>query len=451
MDNISYDKAKLIAGIAKVANAVKVTIGSAGTNAILEEELQPYHIVTNDGISIASKIKLTDPVENIGANIMKEVAIKANRESGDGTTTTMILTHAILEEAMKSESIGALLQEIYKEVGKDGIIELDNSNTSDSYHVITEGVRLRNCGFMYPYMTNDPKGTKATHLVPKILITKQKISTLQEIDHLFGSLSKQGITELVIFCDEIDPIVSTTLAQTQMQGLFRTLVIKAPVLWKDWLYEDFAKITGATIVDIQSGLKLKNVRIDHLGTCDKLITTKDETIVLGIHDISTHVKALEEQDTDDARLRLAWLKTKTAIFKLGANSESELSYLRLKTEDARNASYLALKGGVVAGGGVALLNCIKDLPDTIGGKILDIALQTPMKQIVSNAGMVKFVVLSNGTRGFDSKRLKLVDMFEAGIVDPTIVVKNSIKNAISVAGTVLTANVVIFKSNETKG
>lgn len=501
MDNISYDKQKLIVGINKVCDAVKLTLGSAGSNAILQEDLQPFHIVTNDGISIAQKIKLSDPVEDMGANIMKEVAIKANRESGDGTTTTMVLTQAILEEGIKStasameikrslddclpiiyksiddqireitvdtvgqvgtisaedESIGKLLQEIYQQIGKDGIIELDNSNISDTYYTITEGVRLRNCGFMYPYMTNDEKRTKATHLVPKILITKEKISTLQQIDHLFGKLSKEGITELVIFCDEIDPIVSTTLAQTQMQGLFKTLVIKAPILWKDWLYEDFAKITGATIVNVESGLKLKDVRIDQLGTCDKLITTNDETIIIGIHDIQTHIQALQEQDTDDARLRLAWLQTKTAILKLGANSESELSYKRLKLEDARNACYQALKGGVVAGGGITLLNCVKDLPDTIGGNILKQAIQAPIRQIMINSGEIipKETILIvfhklDPEIGFDSKQKKSVNMFKVGIIDPAIIVKNSIKNAISVAGTILTANVIITKPNETK-
>lgn len=535
MDNIYYDKTKLIAGINKVADAVKVTLGSAGTNAILQEDLPPFHIVTNDGISIANKIKLSDPVENIGANIMKEVAQRANRESGDGTTTTMVLTQAILEASedvfqgnameikrsldeclpiihkaiddqtkeidvdhvsdiatisAEDETIGALLQDIYKEIGKEGIVELDNSNTSDTYYTVTEGVRLRNCGYMYPYMTNDDKHTKATHLVPKILITKQKISTLQEIDHLFGTLSKLGVTELVIFCNEIDPIVSTTLAQTQMQGLFKTLVIKAPTLWKDWLYDDFAKITGATIVDVESGLKLKNVRIEHLGTCDKLITTKDETVVIGIHDITKHLEALKEQKTEEAELRLAWLQTKTAILKLGANSESELSYKRLKVEDARNASYLALKGGVVAGGGIALLNAAKALrsnketqalkvdidskevtkPNLIGVQILYKALLAPFKQICKNAGVDVQKIMDDDSwnlkdptkgsidinmlpesRGFNSKSLKIVDMWEEGIIDPAIIVKNCIKNAISVAGTVLTANVVVTNTNETKG
>lgn len=300
---------------------------------------------------------------------------------------------------------------------------------------------------MYPYMTNDGKGKSVTMLVPKVLITKEKISTITQIDPIFKTLHGQGVNELVIFCDDIDPSVSEYIAGAHMQGVFKTLVIKAPTLWKDWLFEDFAKITGATIVNPVTGLSLKKLQMNHLGTCDKIVTTKEETVVIGIQDITAHIKALEENKNDDSMLRLAWLKTKAAVLKIGANSEVELRYKYLKAEDARNASYLALKGGVVVGGGVALLNASKKLPDTIGGKILGVALEAPIRQIMKNAGHAEPELDKlGGNKGFDAKKDMYVDMWKEGIVDPAIVVKNAIKNAISVAGTVLTAKVAITKA-----
>jgi chaperonin GroEL len=241
------------------------------------------------------------------------------------------------------------------------------------------------------------------------------------------------------------------LAYTHIKGIFKTLIIKAPTLWKDWLYEDFAQITGATIVQTTSGVSFKNLSVEHLGTCDKLITTKEETTVIGIKDISEHIETLKGQGTDDSKIRLAWLQTKAAILKLGANSESELSYFRLKAEDARNASYLALQDGVVAGGGIALFNAAQSLPDTLGGKILRIALASPLEQIIKNTGLNRFDLQEGkdynlgDIQGFDARTKQLVNMWEAQILDPAKVVKNAIKNALSVASTVLTSSVIITK------
>lgn len=491
LSNIYLDKDArdgLMRGVNGVADAVKLTLGAGGGNAIIHKALYPGHIITNDGKSIAEDCIFTNPVEQMGANLVKEIAQKTDRDSGDGTTTSTVLLQAILQEGMKvgaspmeikrsldeclpiindsldkqkkditvdevgqvatisseNEKVGATFQEIYQKIGKDGIIELDNSYIPETIYEITDGVRLRNAGFTYPYMAN--QGKYAVYKNPKILITKQRIATLQDIDPLFKALSQEGTTELVIFCDDIDPTVSTTIAQAHVQGIFKTLVIKAPTLWKDWIYEDFAKITGATIIDPAQGFNLKHLELRNLGTCDQITTSKDETVVRGIQDISTHIKALKDLVTDDSKIRLAWLQTKTAILKLGANSESELSYIRLKAEDARNASYLALQDGVVAGGGIALYNV--DLPNTIGGDILREALTAPMWQIVENAGVKDTTKIDGkvgGKMGFDAKTGKVVDMWEKGIIDPAKVVKNSIKNAISVAGTVLTTRIVVVE------
>ena len=259
---------KLITGINKVADAVKLTLGASGSNAILEENLIPYHIITNDGISIANKIQLQDPIENIGANIIREVADRTNKNSGDGTTTSIVLTQAILKEGSKSSKtgmqikreldemiplidaaiddqkklitvddveaiatisaedpeMGKLIQEIYQKIGKDGIIELDNSNTYETYYDIKEGVRLRNCGYISSYMANDKQD--AIYKNPSILIAKQKIASIQDVLPLLEKLSAEGKSEIVIFCDEIDTSVVSTLVLNHVQGAYKSLISK---------------------------------------------------------------------------------------------------------------------------------------------------------------------------------------------------------------------------------
>ena len=471
VDNIYSDKEareKLVTGINKVVDTLKVSYGSAGANCIIEDQLSPFHRVVNDGKAIADSIHLADPVENIGANFVKEVLAKSDKESGDGRKTTAILLQAILKEGMKckespmdikrsldeclpvilksiddqtkqittkevgkiaeiaseSKVLGDLFGQIYKEIGKDGIVELDNSGISDTFFTVTEGVRLLGCGLHYPYMANEDKQRKAVYKAPKVLICKQKLSNINELDKVLREVHNHGIDELVIFCDEVDLTVSQALAflhngmtptGEQVQP-FKTLVIKAPTLWKDWLFEDFALITKATIIDPTQGRTLKNFQYNWLGYCDKIITDKNETVVLGTQDITEHIKKLEEIGTDESNLRISRLKTKTAILKLGANSESELSYIRGKALDARNASYLALTGGVVPGAGISLVRCEIN-PDTIGGKILAKALQSPAAQILDN--------MEETTLGVN-------------VQDPAVVVKNAITNALSVAGTILT-------------
>ena len=468
---------KLASGISKGVEAISPSYGPSGSNAILEVELNPGHFITNDGKAILDAIKLSDKVENIGLEILKEITAKSEKESGDGRKTSVILAGAILKEGLKAkgspmdikrsldeclpiiiksiddqtteigtdkigqiatissenESIGKTFQEIYTAIGKDGIVEIDNSNLPITSYEIMEGVRLRNCGWMYDYMCNDNKGHVATFKNPYVLICKEKISNLNALGNVMEHVSKAGRSELVIFCDEIDVTISQALAyrhigQTpngQPIPSFKTLVIKAPTLWKDWLFEDFAKITGSTIIDPSIGRSLKSFQLSYLGMCDKVVARKDETVVLGIKDISKHIEKLEEENTEDSKLRLAWLKTKTAILKLGANSDSELGHLRGKATDARNASYLALNGGVVKGGGQAYVYAAGEMPDTIGGKILEKALTAPYTQICENIG--------TPTVNFK------------GIIDPAIVVKNSITNAISVVGTLLTTKLVITK------
>lgn len=480
----------LMRGVNAVADAVKGTLGAGGYNAVLESDLRPGHLITNDGVSIAREIVMTDPYENMGANLMKEVATRADKESGDGTTTAITLAQAILKEGLtidaspmeikrsldeclpiilkslddqkreitvnevgtvasisaEDETLGALFQEIYTKIGKDGIIELDNSNTYETFYEIKEGVRLRDTGLLSPYMATE--GTRAVYHKPRIIIATQKIAALSDINNLYSSLEKEGIKEVVILAQEIEQSVLAALAFTQSRGIFKTLIIKAPVLFRDWIFEDFAAITGATIIGPETGVTWKTVTLAHLGSCDKIVVGKEETTVLGIKDISKHLTKLEElvKEDEQIKVRIAWLKTKAAVLKLGANSESELSYKRLKAEDARNASYLALQDGIVAGGGLALVNASYTMPNTVGGTLLRQALTFPLEQIMSNAGFkTNWTLFKDNERGFDAKAGKMAHMFDAGIVDPCRVVKNSVKNAISVAGVVLTAQVVVTK------
>ncbi len=467
---------KQIDGIDKGVNVIKLSYGPTGSNSAIKTYEYPYHRVTNDGKTIIDAIKLADPFETIGLDFVKEVADKSDKESGAGRKTTMLLLQAILKEGFKydefpmdikrsldeclefilteidkntkkitakevakiatiaseSPKLGAIFQEIYEKIGKNGIVELDNSGISDTFYDITEGVRLLNCKFMYPYMANEDKGRQAVYKFPKILIVKQKLSNISELDSILQQVSDKGTNELVIFCDDIDLNVSQALAFLH-NGItpdgkqitpFKTLVIKAPVLWKDWLFEDFAKITKATIVDPAQGKTLKNFQYAWLGYCDKVITSKDETVVLGTQDISEHLQNLKDINTDDAKIRIARLQTKTAILKLGANSESELSYIRGKALDARNESYLALNGGVVRGAGQELHAISKILPKTIGGKILAEAISYPYEQIMKN-----------------DPSLKNADLKD--IWDSATVVKNAITNALSVASTILTNNSLI--------
>ncbi len=483
----------IVRGINKIADAVKLTIGAAGTNAILEEDLYPNYVITNDGYSILEKAHFEDPLEELGRKILFDSVSRANKQSGDGSTTTTILTQAILAEGLKTgvsgmeikrsldavlplieagidaqkriisptevhavatiscedEEIGKLIGEVYQAIGPDGIVELDNSKTFGTYFEIKEGVRFA-AGVVSPYMLT--KGASAEYDKPAILVVRSRISSINDVIPAIEKVSASGKKELVIFCDDIADGVVSTLIMNHLKGIFSVCIIKAPVLWKEFVFEDFAKATGATIVSDKTGLVLKAVTMTDLGSCQKIIVTKDETTLLGIKDIAEHVSYLKDTGDDDSLRRVAWLTTKAAVIRLGANSESELSYKRLKVEDAVNAARLALEDGVVVGGGVALLNVSTGLPDTLGGGILREALKAPIRQIVENGGFEPYTpsnmlgVGEDPNKGFDAKTGKVVNMWDAQIIDPAKVIKNAVRNAISVAGTALTIRIAIPKN-----
>ena len=492
-DNIYKDALpRLAEGIRKATAIVAPTMGPKGTNVTIESKSYPYSQTTNDGATIIKEIVLADTVEKIGLSHLQQAADRSNANSGDGSTTTCVLLNAILEEGLKSgihsleikqsldeclpiieqsisdqtkqitvddipavariagesEELAQTLGEIYQTIGADGIVHLEGSGTYKTSFSLIEGVRFIDTGFLSPYMANE--GKKAHYKKPTILVTKNKIEHFKDIDPILQALIQRGDKTLVIFTDDMDSNVARALIELQNneKRSINVLIIKAPVLWKAYVFEDFAKVTGATIIEDASGTLLGNkFRLDWLGTCDTLMCDKDETTVIGIQDISEHVTELEKEGTQDAKLRLSWLTTKTAILKLGAKSETELRYLMLKAEDAIHSSRLALKHGVVAGGGVALLNAVSKMPDSIGGSILMKALMAPAVQIVTNArGNVEDIQLhvrGEGTVGYNAKTGEFVDMFEAGIVDSSAIVLGAIRNALGIASTLLTTSSVL--------
>ncbi len=486
---------RLASGIKKVATAVGSTMGTSGGNSIIESVNSPGHLVTNDGFSIANSVWLEDPIENIGKNILLESINRANKASGDGSSTTCVLTAAIVEEGMKhiedespmaikrsleacipviessiesqkkevtvdnigavaaisaeDEEIGATIQEIYQQIGKEGIIHWDISRTAEDSYTVGSGLTIEGGVIASPYMCDRDKATgqllsHAKLKSPLVLITKEKLTTAAVFEKLFMSLNAKGQKEIVIFADDYDVQVIAQLVATQQVQGFRAVVVKMPVIWNDQWTEDLALASGATVIDPSGGLALKDINESHLGKFEHVLIDKDNTYIDGIKDLSEQIAKLNEENTDDSKIRAARLNTKTARYFVGAQSDSALSYRRLKVEDAISASWQALQGGIVPGGGVALLNASK----VVDNVILKEALQAPIRQIVQNAG--GSMPILKGNEGFNSKTGEVIDMFEAQITDPANVVLNAVKNAISVAAAVLTANTVVILPRPSK-
>ncbi len=491
--NIHGDAFKGIAsGIKMARKAVEGTIGGKGTNAIIKQEFYPYYIQTKDAFSIIQSIKAKHPVEKLAIDMMKDATDSMNKRSKDGRTGMCILTDEILDAAAKSGKnytvfeeeinalfptiekliddqtrpidvdqveavattasdsprLGKLISEIYKKQGKDCIINhIEASGTFEDQVTYTEGVKFMDTGFLSPSLVHDEEAKKANrsekravYFNPTVLVTKRKITTEADILPLIQSLIAQSKKDLIIFADDMDSNVATTLINTHKAGVMNICIIKAPVLWKEYVFEDFAKVTGATIVEDGTGVTFKNLEFGHLGTCGKIVIDKEETIITGIADITEHLHDLRNSDNRDAQLRLWWLNNKTATIKLGATNEGELSLLRLKCEDAVHSAQLALQGGVVAGGGIALQNAATSLKDPYMCHIF----RAPFLQILKNAGLGEEMQtqFSSGM-GINVKTGEIVNMFEAGIVDSALVVKNQVRNAIGIASRALTTNVFI--------
>ena len=480
MNNITLQSKafeKLLKGMEPAMQAIRLSYGPKGLNAVIEEDLPPFHRVANDCETIIQSIHVEDKYEKIGLDLLKELSSKANKDSADGRKTTLIIADTILQECYKqglsglqlkkeldelipiieeeikkqtkqitveevgavaeiageSKEIGRLLSEIYKRIGVSGIIIPQGSGTFETSYDIIDGVRFVDTGFLSPFMVHDEeaakagrKETKAIYENPTILVTKRKINHLNDINPLLEALTKQGKKDLVIFTDDMDSGVASILVKAHKDKVLNILIIKAPTFWKQYVFEDFAKVTGSTIVEDNSGITFKNLKLEHLGTCGKITVDKEETVIIPSVDFSEHVDNLKQLGDNDSKLRLSWLQTKTCILKLGANNESELSYLRLKCADAINSSVLALKEGVVDGGGLCLRIVATRMPDNQVGQIVATALANPYLQLIKNDGVVERYT-------------------DPSVIDSAIVVRNAVRNAIALASTVLTTGIVIVK------
>lgn len=436
----------LMRGIKKISDAVAVTMGSAGKNSLLEDFARPHFHPTNDGFSIAAAIQLADPMENLGASILKEAINRANRNSGDGSSSTCLLCSSVLEEGIKhlgeaspmdikrsledcvplieeslksqrkmivkdgiidfklleqvaaisaeDPAIGKMIAEIYSHIGPEGIVSWDSSKTSNDSYTIGSGIKIEGATYASRWMCDDENGgpgTQATMENPYVILADSKITSETELEKVYSELIGQGIKELVIFCNEMDePVLrSFTVARlpNSQGGVgFRFLVIKMPVVFNDLWWEDLEKASGGRVINRASGIKMKDVNMSFLGRFGRITVTATDTLVDGIKDLTTHILALKVDGSDESLARAARLNTKTARYLVGALSDSTLRQKRDKVEDAVNSAWCAMQNGILPGGGVALVNAAKILPVNVGGEIMRKALKTPMKQIMSNAG-----------------------------------------------------------------
>lgn len=520
-------KKKLQKGVDTVANAVKVTLGPRGRNVILDKGYGGP-MITNDGVSIAKEITLKDKFENMGAEIIKEVASKTNDLAGDGTTTATVLTQALFTEGLKqttmglnamavragmehasrdvvealramatqitnveeikqaatisaeSAEIGEKIAETIDKVGKDGVVTVEESQSFGIETEFTEGMEFDR-GYVSPYMVTNPERMEAEYKNVHILVTDKKLSSVQEILPLLEKIAQTGKKELVIIADDIEGEALTTFVINKLKGGFSVLAIKAPGYGdrKKDVLQDIAITTGGELISDDLGIKLENVEISQLGSADRVVSTKDNTTVVGgqgdkeaIKNRVVALKAQEESanskfDKEKIAERIAKLAGGVAVIKVGAATETEMKYLKLKIEDAVNATKAAIEEGIVPGGGTSLvraaftveknLSSKKDLgrEELIGYRIVLKALEEPLRQIVDNTGkdegavIVQKVKEAGGNAGYDAAAGEMVaDMIKAGIIDPVKVERAGVQHAVSAAAILLTTECAIADEPE---
>jgi len=512
----SEDARKILkSGLDKVANAVKVTLGPKGRNVVLGSGFGSPTI-TNDGVTIAKEIELEDNIENIGAEIIKEVASKTNDVAGDGTTSAVLLCQAIATEGLKNVAAGAnplalrkgiikakdavvkalkemskpittkeekaqvaiisaqdaemgnLIAEVMEEVGKDGVITTEESKTFGLSKEIVKGLQFDR-GYVSGYMVSNSEKMEASLEEPYILITDKKISSLPEILPLLEKLVKAGKKELVIIADDVDGDALTTLIVNKIRGIFNALAVKAPGFGdrKKEMLEDIAIVTGAEVISEEKGMKLENVEIEILGSARRVISTKENTIIVEgrgkkeeiekrIANIRKEISlATSDFDKEKLQERLAKLSGGVGVIKVGAATEVEQKAKQHKLEDALHATRAAVEEGIVPGGGVALLRTIASLDGLIadgdektGVNILKRAIEEPVRQIAENAGVDGAVVVQkvkegSGDFGFNAETMVYENLIKAGVVDPTKVTRTALENAVSAASMLLTTEAVV--------
>ncbi len=509
-------------GVDKLADTVKITMGPRGRNVVLDKQYGAP-LITNDGVTIAKEIELEDPFENMGAQLVKEVATKTNDIAGDGTTTATLLAQALIREGMKNvaaganpvgvkrgiqkavdavvarvaensktvsgstdiarvatisagdEAIGALIAEAMEKVSADGVITIEESKTADTYSEVVEGMQFDR-GYITPYMVTDTDKMEAVIDDAFLLITDKKISNIQDILPLLEQVLQAG-KKLVIIAEDIEGEALTTLIVNKLRGTFTCVAVKAPGFGdrRKEMLQDIATLTGGTVISDEVGLDLKETTIDLLGRARQVKVQKENTIIVDgagdanaiagrVAQIRTQIENTNSDfDREKLQERLAKLAGGVAVIKVGAATEVEMKEKKLRIEDALSSTKAAVEEGIVAGGGVALVNALAVLDSMIeaadgdektGLCIVKKALEEPVRQIALNAGMEGSVIIDKirtsekVNYGYDFAGDVYTDMFEAGIVDPTKVTRSALQNAASVAAMVLTTESLVTDIKE---
>lgn len=511
-------------GVDKLADAVKITLGPKGKNVVLDKGFGAPTI-THDGVTIAKEIELEDKLENLGAELVKEVATKTNDVAGDGTTTATLLAQALVREGLKNVAaganpmdmrrgieqateavvqalkknskaintrgeieqvatisaqdpeIGSMIADVMDEVGKDGVITVEESQTFGLTKELVEGMQFDR-GYISPYMITNPDRMEAIYKEPHILIMDKKIASLRDFLPLLEKVANAGKKDLVVIAEEVEGEALATLVVNKIRGTFNALAVKAPGFGdrRKEMLEDIATVTGGTVISEEKGLKLENATLDMLGRADKVIATKDNTTIVGGHgkkqDIEKRAQQIRMQiektdsdfDREKLQERVAKLSGGVAVIKVGAATEVEQKEKKDRIEDALNATRAAIEEGIVAGGGVALLRVAGSLDsllkklsqedikrdEYLGVSLVKSVLEEPIKQIAENAGhdgavIAEEVKKRQGNYGFNVMTGEYEDLVRTGIVDPTKVTRSALQNAASIAMMLLTTEAAVVE------
>jgi len=510
----------LLRGVNQLADAVKITLGPRGRNVILDKKFGSP-LITKDGVTVAREIELKDALENMGAQMVREVASKTSDVAGDGTTTATVLAQAIFREGVKNvaaganpmelkrgieravevavaeleklskpvkgemisqvgsvsanndKTIGVIIAEAMKKVGKDGVITVEEAKSIETSMEVVEGMQFDR-GYLSPYFVTDPERMEAELNDCMILLQEKKISSMKDLLPVLEQIAKSG-RPLLIIAEDVEGEALATLVVNKLRGTLSAAAVKAPGFGdrRKAMLEDIAIVTGGKVISEDLGIKLENVRLEDLGNAKKITIDKDNTTIIegaGKHsDIEGRVKQMRVQieettsdyDREKLQERLAKLVGGVAVIKVGAATETELKEKKARVEDAMHATRAAVEEGIVPGGGVALLRCMLAVEklklegdEGIGSTILLRALEEPLRQIANNSGYEGAVVLDKVRRGsganfgFNAETEKYEDLVAAGVIDPTKVTRIALQNAASIAALLLTTEALVSEVKE---
>ena len=511
----------VLRGVNRLADAVKVTLGPKGRNVVLDKKFGSP-VITKDGVTVAKEIDLKEPVENMGAQMVREVSSKTSDVAGDGTTTATLLAQAIFREGIKNvtaganpmdlkrgietavgvvvgeleklskpvkgkmiaqvgcvsanndETIGNIIAQAMEKVGKDGVITVEEAKTLETSLEVVEGMQFDR-GYLSPYFVTDAERMEAVLENPVILIHEKKISNMKDLLPLLEQVAKLG-KPLLIVAEDVEGEALATLVVNKLRGTLHVAAVKAPGYGdrRKAMLEDIAVLTGGRAITEDLGIKLENIKLEDLGNAKKITIDKDNTTIVegsgSSKDIQGRVKQLRTQidettsdyDREKLQERLAKLVGGVAVIKVGAATEIEMKEKKARVEDAMHATKAAVEEGIVAGGGVALLRsvpaveAIKERGDVqVGVKIIRRALEEPLRQIATNAGHEAAVVVAKvreakGEEGFNAQTEGYENLVEAGVLDPTKVVRIALQNASSIASLMLTTEALVSELPEEK-